>query len=257
MKKTLLFFVAMLSIGIIGAYAQGCTPNQNLTEPGIYPDSAQGLPHACHNASYATDIQIVMPTDTTTDVPGFGTLTLNINYFQIDSVSGLPPGFDYVCNPSNCRFPGGSNGCINLFGPELGTSGVGDYPLVVYVTPNLNHSLLGDFDGPQSTIDDYSIVVDICDGVEVFDLANFQLGQNIPNPFSRTTTVRYSHPSVEEMTFVVYDMLGKVVHQKKFMSEIGMNEFNFDATGLNQGVYMYTLSDGKQSYTKRMVISAK
>lgn len=252
--KKLLSLVAIVAFGT-AAYAQTCTPDANLTDPGIYPDSATGLPHATVGVAYSETIQIVMPTDTTTDVPGFGTLTLNINYFRADSVHGLPPGFDYACSPSNCEFPGGGNGCISLYGPAL--SSTGTYDLTVFVTPNLNHSLLGDFDGPVSEITDYSIVVDQDAAVEVFNKNTFQLGQNIPNPFSGTTTIKFSHPSIQEMTFVVYDMLGKVVHQEKFMSEIGINDFKFDALDLNSGVYMYTLNDGNKSFTKRMVVSAK
>ncbi len=252
MKKLLSLFVVAI-FGVSAAIAQ-CTPTSE-TEVGIYPDTLENLPPAYIGLSYSTVIQIVMPNDTTTDVPGFGTLTLDINYFLADSVEGLPAGFTYACNPSDCKFPGGGTGCILLSGPALTTEAT--YDLVVHVTPNVYHSLIGDFDGPATTVEGYKIVAMPVGVTEVFNTNEFQVGQNVPNPFEGTTTINYSTPINEEVELTVFDVLGKVVYQEKAMSEVGMNKFVFNALSHSPGVYMYTVSNGEKAYTKRMVIAGR
>lgn len=253
MKKLLSLFVVAI-FGVSAAMAQ-CTPTTE-TEVGIYPDTLENLPPAYIGSAYSTEIQIVMPTDTTTFVPQLGTtVTLGINYFHATGVDGLPSGFTYACNPADCKFPGGGTGCILLSGPALTAEAT--YDLVVHVTPNVNHQVLGDFDGPATTVEGYKIVAQPVGITEVFNTNTFQVGQNVPNPFDGTTTVNYSNPNIEEVEFTVFDMLGKVVHNEKTMSEAGMNKFVFNSATHAPGVYMYTVSNGEKAFTKRMIIAGR
>ena len=90
-----------------------CVPDTAITHnvPGIYPDSATGLPHSYVGLAYLADIQVKVLTDTV--YLGF---PATIDSIKINSVSGLPAGFTYDCTPSNCVFPGGSDACIQLTG---------------------------------------------------------------------------------------------------------------------------------------------
>lgn len=132
----------------INSFAQICTPDGQYTIPGIYPDSITGLPDAPLGSNYTTTITVIVPTDTTTDFPGVGIVTLTVNYFMIDSVIGLPPGFSYSCEPSNCQIAGGSSGCILISGPAVVE---GDYNFTIYITPNVSHVLLGTFNAPVTS----------------------------------------------------------------------------------------------------------
>jgi Uri superfamily endonuclease len=51
-------------------------------------------------------------------------------------------------------------------------------------------------------------------------------------------------------------MVGKVVYTLKLQASKGENNVNFTADQLTPGVYFYTISDGKNSVTRRMVVAA-
>ncbi|CAN5178207.1 hypothetical protein BH09BAC1_BH09BAC1_25620 [soil metagenome] len=116
-----------------GASAQ-CTPDPNLTTPGFYP-STDSLPCVERSVPYNTVIQF--KNYSTVDAADFGapfSVIVTVNYIQIDSISGFPAGITYTCTPSNCRFPGGSNGCIEISGTT--TAATGNYDLLIYATIN-------------------------------------------------------------------------------------------------------------------------
>src|SRR5689334_1207210 len=116
MKKILLFLVAS---ALAGSYAFGqCVPDTSIThnDPGVYPDSATNLPHSVVGIPYSTTIQMKVLTDTTAMV-GPITVPVTIDDVTVNTVTGLPPGYSYSCNPANCVFPGGSDACVLLQGP--------------------------------------------------------------------------------------------------------------------------------------------
>lgn len=84
---------------------------------------------------------------------------------------------------------------------------------------------------------------------------NFQLSQNYPNPFNPGTTIQFSIP---EQTFVkleVFNALGEKV--SILVSEnlnAGTYKYDWDATGLQSGIYFYTLTTGTFTQTKKMIL---
>src|SRR5688572_14836194 len=160
------------------------TPDLSITIPGIYPDSATGLPSGTVGIPYSEVIQAKVLTDTT-----LNGLPVVITSITISAVTGLPPGLSYACNPANCIFPGGSNGCILLSGTP---TAAGTFNI------NVDVSVAGTIFGipapPQtSSIDYYVINIDVNSGVGN-DLANlkFDLLQNKPNPAVNYTDVSFT-----------------------------------------------------------------
>lgn len=149
MTKTLLYSLAILLLTNT-AYSQ-CTIAP-IAIPGIYPDTTTNLPPATAGTSYGTDIQARVFEDTV--VAG---TTVIVTDITINNVAGLPSGFTYTCNPSNCVFPGGGNGCIWLSGNPTAAQ-VGTYNLTVNVTL---HGVVGGFIpvSQASTVNGYRIVI--------------------------------------------------------------------------------------------------
>jgi len=94
-------------------------------------------------------------------------------------------------------------------------------------------------------------------------LYKFSLSQNYPNPFNPVTKIKYIIPaspksSPMERTFVqllVYDLLGRevtvLVNEEK---QPGVYETVFDGSNLSSGVYLYRLTAGEFSETKKLVL---
>ncbi|MBC8048380.1 MAG: T9SS type A sorting domain-containing protein [Fimbriimonadaceae bacterium] len=136
MKRFLSTTIFGLLITLI-SYAQPCTVDASCTS-GICPDSITNLPVTADNVtSYSTTVTVVVPKDTTDS--GF---TLKYKNITLNSVSGLPPGFTYTCNPATCVFPGNAKSCIKISG-NPSTAGAGTYNITAYVTAKLTHWLLG------------------------------------------------------------------------------------------------------------------
>jgi len=83
----------------------------------------------------------------------------------------------------------------------------------------------------------------------------FSLEQNIPNPFNKITTIRFVSTKNQKFTFSVYDVNGRIISTKKINANKGNNEILFSREGLSSGIYIYELSDGVNSVSKRFVVS--
>ena len=89
-----------------------------------------------------------------------------------------------------------------------------------------------------------------------FPHQNFPLGfdQNHPNPFTESTTLRYSLPEPLPVRLSVYDVLGReVAVLVDEAQEPGIYSVDFDARGLPAGLYIARIQMGFLQYTKRMV----
>ncbi len=85
----------------------------------------------------------------------------------------------------------------------------------------------------------------------------FILNQNVPNPFSTITDIRFTLPKAATVQLSVYDMSGKMVTQlvegERFNS--GEHTVSFDAENFAKGVYFYQLTVEETTLTKTMLIN--
>jgi hypothetical protein len=72
--------------------------------------------------------------------------------------------------------------------------------------------------------------------------ACFRLDRNYPNPFNGETTIRFEVPVQSEVTFTVYDILGKEVRtfSRKTYAP-GAHQVIFTDESLSSGVYFYKM----------------
>jgi hypothetical protein len=85
--------------------------------------------------------------------------------------------------------------------------------------------------------------------------AHFSLGQNFPNPFNPSTTIKFELAKSSMVTLSVFDILGRVV--SVLVNErrnAGVHEVKFDGSNLASGVYFYRLQAGDFVQSKRLLI---
>ncbi len=116
------------------------------------------------------------------------------------------------------------------------------------------------FNGEGWSIDDFCFVkvAGPCAPLSTPQLftADFDVKQNYPNPFDRTTTIEYKIPAAGKVNIQVRDMIGRIVSSyPQGMQGEGEYRTEIDLGNLNAGVYFYTVSFGGQQITKKMVIS--
>jgi hypothetical protein len=132
-----------------------------------------------------------------------------------------------------------------------------------------------DIYGNQRILDgnnDGSAIVDI--GANEYDMGTsvddnnqlpemFALYQNYPNPFNPATTIKYSlphvgtghAPSVQIVKLVIYDVLGKeVATLVNEQQRPGSYKINFNASELSSGIYLYKLTAGSFTQSRKMII---
>lgn len=84
----------------------------------------------------------------------------------------------------------------------------------------------------------------------------FEVTQNSPNPFTKSTTISYKLSETATVSIKGYDMMGKVfvVANTSVISE-GLHPVVFNSESLSSGIYYYALEvNGKIIDTKKMVI---
>ncbi len=85
--------------------------------------------------------------------------------------------------------------------------------------------------------------------------SDYKLYQNYPNPFNPTTTINYHTPKSEYLKLQVFDMLGReITTLAEGYIEAGYHKINFDASGLNSGVYLYKLESSSFSMVRKMLL---
>jgi hypothetical protein len=85
--------------------------------------------------------------------------------------------------------------------------------------------------------------------------SSFGLEQNYPNPFNPTTTIKFDLPKATEVSLKVFNVLGEEV--TTLVSDrlsTGLYSYEWDASNLASGVYLYRLRAGDYVETRKMVL---
>ena len=84
----------------------------------------------------------------------------------------------------------------------------------------------------------------------------FSLEQNYPNPFNPSTTIEFSIPFSAEVSLKIYNLLGQEIAtliNEKEMSD-GDHRISWDAESVSNGTYIYRITAGSFSLSKKMVL---
>ncbi len=150
-----------------------CNPDPQYTTIGFHPDTLTGLPVACENLLYDQTITIVVPSDTTLNIPPFGPITIPLDSIILGTVTGLPAGITTECQTPSCTiYPQTSSAsCLKLTGtPAPGSSGT--YTLLIPYTAHV--TVLG---SPTSLNlqQSYPMEVQDCASIDELKLKNIEL----------------------------------------------------------------------------------
>lgn len=271
MKKVLLSLLAIATATAMSAQVADCNPNDyNFgDEPfGVSPDPAmdESFEVGVVGEAYIDVIYIKIPTDASeieidgVDLPPgimIDSIALESVTFQLAGTlySLGDMGLEIQCNNlgfsgNPCTFGGGSQNCATISGVPT-TPGVFNLSINVvgYVT------IFGNVTGIPVEFDQYTF--EVTGEVATVNQEAFvmSLGQNFPNPATGYTRVPLTLERAGNVNFTVVNLLGETVVRDQIAGHVGYNEFVFDATMLNAGIYLYSIDvDGKR-ITKRMIVN--
>lgn len=250
MKKILLIATAAL-VSVLQLNAQSCTPGANYADStyGVWPDTTQNLPPAAVGVAYSTDLNFKVPDEVTAELdPTGGTLVGSaIDEFTVTGVTGLPSGFNYACNVSSCNYPGGSNGCANLYGTAT-ASQVGVHPLSIDVDAVVVIELIPGFPTPitQSTsFGGYKLIIGYAGLVEgVLEPITVH-----PNPANDVITINGLHDALNIQSVLITNMEGKTVKTVNHSS----TSTSVDLNGMETGMYFLVVNHTTGTETVKFI----
>jgi Secretion system C-terminal sorting domain len=258
MKKLITLSLLLSVLGLGGLQAQ-CTPDPNAS--GLfYPAPTAPLPSATVGQAYAQLITVTVPTDTSIDLSSvigfpFPAVTVTINTLTLGVPSGLPIGIFGQTTPGTGIINGGANGCIDVAGTPT-TSGqyVINIPTTLNVTVPMSVPVIG---GTAQTLPQVPVPynIQVLSNVSVSPAtAGFTLAQSLPNPTSGSTVINYAVSTPSDVQLEVMSISGQVVFAAVQKAVSGEQSFRFDASKFAPGMYLYRLSDGTHTLTRKMVV---
>lgn len=249
MKKTLLAIIALATISING-FGQSCTPDPMYADSsfGAWPDTITNFPPAQEGVFYSEVLDFKLPDDAGEIDPTYSGIP--VDSAVLTNVIGLPTGLSYNCDVSTCTWYGGQQGCASLFGTPTST---GTHDVVIELDGWVTIPFVGPITQPV-TFTGYKIIVSPAAGITIIHKDEFSSAQNSPNPFGEETTIKFTTGQGGDVSLRVMDILGNSVHTQTVNAVPGENAVKFRNSGLANGVYMYTLSNGAKTVTRKMIV---
>lgn len=264
------FSLILFSVSGLWAMAQSgsCSANTNLPDsivifpaPFTAANPGSGISDtACVNAAY--EFTITFNTPATYATP-FGEIPINsIDLATEGALTNLPSSMDYVCNPPNCVFQKDSTGCLKIFGTATpGQEGV--YDLGVNVT--IRTSILDiPFAFPNDQFPgNYFLHVKPAGSTNCFVVGTDEALRDeislsvAPNPFGYETQISVTAKTAGNFDFQVTNMMGQQVHRQSVRLFEGANTIPFNASNLAEGMYLYSIGNGKAAVSGKMVVSRR
>jgi len=257
MKKIYSFL--LLALPILAAAQPTCSFDYAWLaqgKSGVYPDSATNFVSGQVGVPYTQNITVKVPYDTTATI--FGS-TSTFHFAHIDLQTnitnpvnyGLPPGLSLAGTPSTLKFPGNDTSCMIVYGTP---TTAGSYTLSFTLKTYMN-----EFPGVAvntQTIGYYIINIAPAVGIHTFNgMQGFQVMQNSPNPVKDNATIKFVSNTEGKAKFNVFNVAGQKVFEKEISAARGDNSFDFDASQLENGVYLYSVELNQQKQCRRMVIA--
>ncbi len=260
MKNFLLLVVFALSFVQLNAQ---CTPDPIYQDSsaGVYPPPFNpatmtgGLAIACQGEAYGFNVNVRV-TDEITVPPS--TTPVGLDFIEITGVTGLPTGFNYNCNPSDCIItPDVALGCINISGTT--NAAVGMYPIGLTGTIS---TAIAPFDLEAVLpllLDGLSYFIEVKPSGECVTHTVNVLKEELtlitaPNPFANSTNLNIYSNIQGEAIMTISDLAGKQVKGQTVDLINGLNTIEIDGSELPEGMYSLTLSNEEGFVSTKLMI---
>jgi hypothetical protein len=84
---------------------------------------------------------------------------------------------------------------------------------------------------------------------------NLKVEQNYPNPFRSGTRIIVENRMTSTLGIKIFTPSGQMVYEESRQdTQPGKHFFNINGTGLAEGIYFYTISNGSSAVTKKMIV---
>ena len=248
MKKLLLLLFAVSTYNL---FISQCTPDPLYADStwGIWPDEQSNFISGDIGVAYQQIVNFKIPSDAgDIDSTFAGT---PVDSVVLTGVTNLPPGILYSCNVPSCTWYGDSAGCASISGMPT-TNGSFQITLEItgWVTIFFNPF-------PQNfTYDGYVINIGPV-GIDSYHLTTntLKLDNAIPNPANNECKIQFVSGKNRSVNYKLTNLLGEIIERRTVDAVRGVNDILFNTTFLQNGVYMYSISDGSQQLTKRLIVN--
>lgn len=268
MKKLLLS--TLLAFFALQINAQICNPYQPTVAGAksyLLPDSATGLKAACPGQPYEQIINIKVFKDTSvlaiTAVTDSAVINLDAmsiglpSYLTITSVPA-PVAANAFYGFKHMTLRGDSMGCVKISGTVPAGTAPGTTPLSIEF--KVRAKILTFIDTSfTSNYTSYKYVVSAlgtgtCFGVGVNEtIGNIDFIEAVPNPTSQNLNINIQASKQQNVSVTLCNIYGQVVATKNGTLQNGNNTFVFNVANLPQGIYTYTISNGKNKVTNKFI----
>lgn len=264
MKKTLLSITAVALTLAVSAQCDVNGHDFGDAPYGVSPDATLGetFMDGEIGEAYEDIMYLKIPTDAGDILEGFeGAPVDSVVLVSVEvelngtTMSLTDIGLNHECNnggasPNPCTYIGGTSGCARIVGtPTMG----GTFNLTVTVLGWT--TIFGNPFSQEIIYDQYTLFILDPNDIAPIANVNFSVEQNIPNPFSKLTEVKFYLDNPAPVQYEIMNLLGEIVRKDRMIGNKGKNTLRISGDGLNPGIYLYSIEVNGKRVTKRMMVN--
>ncbi len=165
---------------------------------------------------------------------------------NIDKVIGYVHSFDLFRNPINVR-------SILLPIPFVPESMSAMQLLNQFIESDAG--LFG-IQTQNDIIDYYYIeVTNVTSVLDKIENYTFELKNVYPNPVNNQAKIQFITGNKSDVIFTVFNHLGEKIEERKIAASRGINDIEISANDYANGMYLYSINNGTQIVSKRMIVA--